>query len=58
MGDLSHTDAAIENDGLLLLVEQVGVAHDRHRSEHSDITSSQNSAGDDGENRDLNLPKE
>ena len=44
--------------GRYVLVEQVGVAHDRHRSEHSDITSSQNSAGDDGENRDLNLPKE
>ncbi|MFC9087679.1 hypothetical protein [Nocardiopsis dassonvillei] len=58
MGDLAHTGVTAEHDGLLLLVEQVGVAHDRHRSEHSDITSSQNSAGDDGENRDLNLPKE
>ncbi|SIO91360.1 hypothetical protein [Nocardiopsis sp. JB363] len=58
MGELSHTSAATENDGLLLLIEQVGTAHDRHRSEHSDHTSSQNSAGDDGENRDLNLPKE
>ncbi|WP_201296771.1 hypothetical protein [Nocardiopsis sp. FR26] len=58
MSDLSHANAVPGDDGLLLLVEQVGVAHDRHRSEHSDITSSQNSAGDDGENRDLNLPKE
>lgn len=47
-----------DSDGLLLAVEQLGVAHDRQRSEHSDITSSQNSAGDDGENRDLNLPKD
>ncbi|CAM4016034.1 hypothetical protein NORO109296_17110 [Nocardiopsis rhodophaea] len=45
-----------DSDGLLLVVENLGVAHDRQRSEHSDITSSQNSAGDDGENRDLNLP--
>lgn len=58
MTDLASPSATNESDGLLLLVEQVGVAHDRHRSEHSDITSSQNSAGDDGENRDLNLPKE
>ncbi|RSN18765.1 hypothetical protein DMH25_00460 [Streptomyces sp. WAC 01325] len=43
---------------LLVAVEQLGVAHDRSESERSDITSSQNSAGDDGDNRDLNLPKE
>ncbi|WP_406489711.1 hypothetical protein [Streptomyces phaeochromogenes] len=44
--------------GLLVAVEQIAVAHDRSESERSDITSSQNSAGDDGDNRDLNLPKE
>lgn len=44
--------------GLLLAVEQLATAHDRSEAERSDITSSQNSAGDDGDNRDLNLPKE
>ncbi|CAM5678096.1 hypothetical protein SALBM311S_02147 [Streptomyces alboniger] len=43
---------------LLVTVEQLAVAHDRSEAERSDITSSQNSAGDDGDNRDLNLPKE
>ncbi|MEV8476905.1 hypothetical protein [Streptomyces sp. NPDC051173] len=42
---------------LLIAVEQLTSAHDRYESERSDVTSSQNSAGDDGENRDLNLPK-
>lgn len=46
-----------EGDGLLLAVHQLAGAHDRHEAERSDITSSQNSAGDDGENRDLNLPR-
>lgn len=46
------------NIGLLVAVEQLGMAHDRSEAERSDITSSQNSAGDDGDNRDLNLPKE
>lgn len=45
-------------DDLVLVVEALGAAHDRHEAERSDVTSSQNSAGDDGENRDLNLPKE
>lgn len=44
--------------GLLVAVEQLAVAHDRSEAERSDITSSQNSAGDDGDNRDLNLPRE
>ncbi|MFE9997496.1 hypothetical protein [Streptomyces avermitilis] len=44
--------------GLLVTVEQLAVARDRSEAERSDITSSQNSAGDDGDNRDLNLPKE
>ncbi|WP_405848369.1 hypothetical protein [Streptomyces sp. NBC_01518] len=44
--------------GLLVAVEQLAVAHDRSEAERSDVTSSQNSAGDDGDNRDLNLPKE
>jgi len=57
MSDTAEARTAGEDDSLLLLVEQVGVAHDRQRSEHSDITSSQNSAGDDGENRDRNLPR-
>lgn len=46
-----------ESDGLLLAVRELAGAHDRHEAERSDITSSQNSAGDDGENRDLNLPR-
>jgi len=46
------------NVGLLVAVEQLVMAHDRSEAERSDITSSQNSAGDDGDNRDLNLPKE
>ncbi|AUA16515.1 hypothetical protein GTZ89_17015 [Streptomyces sp. SID8382] len=44
--------------GLLLVVQTLTAAHDRCEAERSDITSSQNSAGDDGENRDLNLPKD
>jgi len=39
-------------------VEEPATAHDRNKSERSDVTSSQNSADDDGDNRDLNLPKE
>ncbi|GAA1986625.1 hypothetical protein GCM10009799_10160 [Nocardiopsis rhodophaea] len=59
MGNSASCGQTTEDpEGLLLAVEHLGVAHDRQRSEHSDITSSQNSAGDDGENRDLNLPKE
>lgn len=52
-------DATDEGDGssLLLAVEQLEAAHDRHGAERSDPTSSQNSLGDDGENRDLNLPR-
>ena len=38
--------------GLLLAVEELGSAHDRMEAERSDTTSSQNSAGDDGVNRD------
>ncbi|MFE2430681.1 hypothetical protein ACFXJ5_28535 [Streptomyces sp. NPDC059373] len=53
-----NTNASTEDDGgLLVAVEQLTTAHDRYESERSDTTSSQNSAGDDGENRDLNLPK-
>lgn len=53
------TDTTDEDDtGLLLAVEQLAAAHDRCEAEMSDISSSQNSAGDDGENRDLNLPRE
>ena len=50
--------ASENTDDLVLTVEALAAAHDRHESERSDVTSSQNSAGDDGENRDLNLPKE
>ncbi|WP_406303728.1 hypothetical protein OHA61_16990 [Streptomyces sp. NBC_00885] len=46
------------NVGLLLAVEDLATAHDRSEAERSDITSSQNSAGDDGDNRDRNLPKQ
>lgn len=52
-------DSGGTDPGLLLAVEQLATAHDRNEAERSDTTSSQNSAGDDGENRDpLNLPKE
>lgn len=44
-------------DGLLLAVDSLSAAHDRSEAERSDITSSQNGAGDDGEYRDLNLPR-
>lgn len=42
-----------ENDGLLLAVETLSAAHDRHEAERSDPTST--SAGDDGENRDSSV---
>lgn len=45
------------DDSLLLTVEELTAAHDRHGAERSDPTSTQNSGGDDGENRDLNLPR-
>jgi hypothetical protein len=51
------SDEPQQTDGLLLAVEQLTAAHDRHGAERSDPTSSQNSLGDDGENRDLNLPR-
>lgn len=38
------------DDDLVLAVELLGDAHDRHEAERSDPTST--SAGDDGENRD------
>ncbi|MGW2539694.1 hypothetical protein ACWC5I_02165 [Kitasatospora sp. NPDC001574] len=47
----------MDEDDLLLAVEQLSAAHDRYEAERSDVTSSGNSAGDDGENRDLNLPR-
>ncbi|MEU6234485.1 hypothetical protein [Kitasatospora sp. NPDC047058] len=47
----------MDDDDLLLAVEQLSGAHDRYEAERSDVTSSGNSAGDDGENRDLNLPR-
>jgi hypothetical protein len=54
----STSTPAEDDGGLLVAVEQLATAHDRYESERSDVTSSQNSAGDDGENRDgLNLPK-
>lgn len=53
----SETATEAGGDGLLLAVQNLAGAHDRHEAERSDITSSQNSAGDDGENRDLNLPR-
>lgn len=57
----SQAGAAAGNDtdggSLLLAVEQLAAAHDRHGAERSDPSSSQNSLGDDGENRDLNLPR-
>lgn len=52
------TPQAGTSPALLIAVEELAIAHDRNESERSDITSSQNSAGDDGDNRDLNLPKE
>ena len=53
----SAEDDDASTGGLLLAVEQLTAAHDRHGAERSDPTSSQNSLGDDGENRDLNLPR-
>jgi hypothetical protein len=50
-------DDSLPGDDLLIAVEELGAAHDRHEAERSDATSSQNSLGDDGENRDLNLPR-
>ncbi|MEU7024460.1 hypothetical protein ABZ990_27975 [Streptomyces sp. NPDC046203] len=58
MTDKTTTQASGTSPALLLAVEELAIAHDRSESERSDITSSQNSAGDDGDNRDLNLPKE
>ena len=52
-----ESDEPERGDGLLMAVEQLTAAHDRHGAERSDTTSSQNSLGDDGENRDLNLPR-
>ena len=43
-------DAQLEDDDLVLAVESLGDAHDRHEAEQSDPTGT--SAGDDGENRD------
>jgi hypothetical protein len=57
-GDLIMPEEIPADDNLLLAVEQLGAAHDRNEAERSDATSSQNSAGDDGDNRDLNLPRE
>lgn len=58
--EFTPADNPVEGDdaGLLLAVHVLSAAHDRCEAERSDITSSQNSAGDDGENRDLNLPRE
>ncbi|MFE5162651.1 hypothetical protein ACFRNT_29925 [Streptomyces sp. NPDC056697] len=53
-----HSPVEGDASGLLLAVQTLTAAHDRSEAERSDITSSQNSAGDDGENRDLNLPKD
>lgn len=58
MADKASTPAAGTSPALLIAVEELAAAHDRSESERSDVTSSQNSAGDDGENRDLNLSKE
>ena len=44
------TTMAEPDDDLLLVVEQLGEAQDRHGAERSDPTGT--SAGDDGENRD------
>ncbi|MFF0482712.1 hypothetical protein [Streptomyces sp. NPDC004435] len=57
MSSGASTPAAGTSPALLIAVEELAVAHERSESERSDVTSSQNSAGDDGENRDLNLPK-
>lgn len=55
-GAAAGNDTA-DGGSLLLAVEQLAAAHDRHGAERSDPSSSQNSLGDDGENRDLNLPR-
>ena len=51
--DLCEEDAmsdTLVDDDLVLAVETLGDAHDRHEAEQSDPTGT--SAGDDGENRD------
>jgi hypothetical protein len=51
--DLCEEDAmsdTLVEDDLVLAVESLGDAHDRHEAERSDPTGT--SAGDDGENRD------
>ncbi|WP_345943342.1 hypothetical protein [Streptomyces sp. SID8352] len=58
MADRASVPTAGVSPALLIAVEELAIAHDRSEAERSDITSSQNSAGDDGDNRDLNLPRE
>lgn len=43
----------IDDDDLVIAVERLGEAHDRHGAERSDPTGT--SAGDDGENRDSSV---
>jgi hypothetical protein len=47
--EVAMEDALVDDD-LVLAVESLGDAHDRHEAEQSDPTGT--SAGDDGENRD------
>nr|WP_202549541.1 hypothetical protein [Streptomyces sp. SID8352] len=58
VADRASVPTAGVSPALLIAVEELAIAHDRSEAERSDITSSQNSAGDDGDNRDLNLPRE
>ncbi|GAA0426314.1 hypothetical protein Acor_54950 [Acrocarpospora corrugata] len=55
---MNETGLMTDQTSLLIAVEELASAHDRQQAERSDLTSSMNSAGDDGDNRDLNLPKE
>jgi hypothetical protein len=50
---MSDLDATPDGDGLLLTVQTLSAAHDRHEAERSDPTGT--SVGDDGENRDSSV---
>jgi len=50
---MPNTTTTPGGDGLLLAVETLSAAHDRHEAERSDPTGT--SVGDDGENRDSSV---
>ena len=50
---LTVDEPVVTDDDLVLLVDTIGEAHDRHGAERSDPTGT--SSGDDGENRDSSV---